>query len=241
MVLLNWHSKHKAYRERVSNMDKIVERKFMDRINNLSDEQIVNNIRSAPSSGIDSGFVSAKYANELFKKTQGWRKGGDVECLLHPVMRDLVIVDQEYLTPEVFDKLSAPNNLTLEQIMNDEPFVPDEKVSESYKKYGAVLAGIMRRIGLKKTKVFANFITYDTDFPKSGSMVKIPAGAKILQVKSGEVKVNKKERYIKVEKVVLEDRYIEALFDYVCPLNVLVSWQAVDGEKYAIPFKEIIQ
>lgn len=222
-------------------MDKIVEKNFMDRINNLSDEQILKKIQNAPSSGIDSGFVSARYANELFKKSQGWRQGVEVECLLHPVMRDLVIVDQEYLTPEIFDKISAPNNLSFEQIMSGETFVPDEKASESYKKYGAVLAGIMRRIGLKKTKVFANFITYDTEFPKSGSMVKIPAGTKILQVKSGGVKVNKKERYIKVASVELEDRYTEGLFDYVCPLNVLVTWQAVDGEQYAIPLKDIIQ
>lgn len=222
-------------------MDKTVEKNFMDRINNLSDEQILKKIQSAPSSGIDSSFMSAKRANEIFKKSQGWRQGVDVECLLHPVMRDLVIVDQEYLTPEIFDKISAPNNLSLEQIMSGETFVPDEKTSESYKKYGAVLAGIMRRIGLKKAKVFANFITYDTEFPKSGSMVKIPAGAKILQVKSGEVKINKKERYIKVASVELEDRYTEGLFDYVCPLNVLVTWQAVDGEQYAIPFKDITQ
>lgn len=222
-------------------MDKTVEKNFMDRINNLSDEQILKKIQSAPSSGVDSGFMSAKRANELFKKSQGWRQGVEVECLLHPVMRDLVIVDQEYLTPEIFDKISAPNNLSFEQIMNGETFVPDEKASESYKKYGAVLAGIMRRIGLRKAKVFANFVTYDTDFPKNGSMVKIPAGAKILQVKSGEVKINKKERYIKVASVELEDRYTEGLFDYVCPLNILVTWQAVDGEQYAIPFKEIIQ
>lgn len=220
-------------------MDKIVEKKFMDHINNLSDEQILKKIQSAPSSGIDSSFMSAKRANEVFKKSQGWRKGVEVECFLHPVMRDLVLVDQNYITPETFDKLSAPNNLSLEQIMSGETFVPDEKVSESYKKYGAVLAGIMRRTGLKKTKVFANFITYNTEFPKSGSMLKIPAGAKILQVKSGEVKINKKERYIKVENIELEDRYIDGLFDYVCPLNVLIGWRAVDGEKYAIPFEVI--
>lgn len=222
-------------------MDKTVEKNFMDRINNLSDEQILKKIQSAPSSGIDSGFVSAKYANEFFKKSQGWRQGVEVECLLHPVMRDLVIVDHKFLTPEIFDNISAPNNLSFEQIMNRETFIPDEKTSESYKKYGAVLAGIMRRIGIKKTKVFANFITYDTELPKDGAMVKIPAGAKILQVKSGEVKVNKKERYIKVASVELEDRYTEGLFDYVCPLNVLVTWQAVDGEQYAIPLKDITQ
>lgn len=222
-------------------MDKTVEKNFMDRINNLSDEQILKKIQNAPSSGIDSDFVSAQYANKFLKKSQGWRQGVEVECLLHPVMRDLVIVDQEYLTPEIFDKISAPNNLSFDQIMNGETFVPDEKISEHYKKYGTVLAGIMRRIGLKKTKVFANFITYDTEFPKSGSMVKIPAGAKILKVKSGEVKTNKKERYIKVENIELEDRYTEGLFGYVCPLNLLIIWQAVDGEKYAIPFKDIIQ